>query len=251
MYFNRNHEAISSRRQFIKTATAGAAVAAAALAGLYRPAAAAEKAIPLLFPVLPYPENALEPYLSAKTLHIHHDRHHRKYMEEVIARVKGTDYQNATLEKIIKDTYGGITMIETLHLMAVMAWNHDFYWKSMKPKGGGEMPPRLKKAVTEAFGSVDTFKTKFKEAAMTFGSGWAWLVLDKGKVAATYTSYHESPLMLNQMPLLAIDTWEHSYYLDYQERKADYVDAFINNLANWQFAESNLPAAAAAAKPKK
>lgn len=238
---------ISNRREFLKITAAGATVAAAAVTGLYRPVAAQKKAVPLLFPTLPYPENALEPYLSAKTLHIHHDKHHHKYMEETIARVKGTDYENATLEKIIKETYGGITMIESLHLMAVLAWNHDFYWKSMKPKGGGELPPKLKTMIIEAFGSVDAFKKKFKEAAMTFGSGWAWLVLDKGKATVIYTTYHESPFLLNQTPLLAADTWEHAYYLDYQDRKGDYVDAFLNNLANWSFAEKNLPAAAPAA----
>ena len=236
----------SNRRDFLKTTAAGATVAAAAVAGFYRPVAAQKKAIPLVFPMLPYPENALEPYLSAKTLHIHHDKHHRKYMDETLARIKGTDLQNSTLEQIIMATKDGINMTESLNLMAIMAWNHDFYWKSMKPKGGGELPPKLKAMIIEAFGSIDAFKKKFKEAAMTFGSGWAWLVLDKGKAMVTYTKYHESPLLLNQTPLLNIDTWEHAYYLDYQDRKGDYVDAFINNLANWSFAEGNLPAAAPA-----
>ncbi len=235
----------SSRRDFLTAA--GATVAAAALSGMFSPARAGEnrEAIPL--PPLPYPENALEPYISAKTLAIHHGNHHRRFFEEVTLRVKGTDYRNASLEKIIRETYGGITMIETLHLMAVLSWNHDFYWKSMKPKGGGEMPGRLKVAVTEAFGSVEAFRKKFKEAAMTLGSGWAWLVLDKGKPAVTYTTYHSTPLMSGQVPLLTIDCWEHAYYLDYQDRKEAYVDAFLDHLVNWSFAESLMPSEA---KPK-
>lgn len=241
-----------SRRNFLKQTAAGAAVAAVTLTGLHNAVFAQDaKASTFVFPPLPYPENALEPYLSSKTLSIHHDKHHRKYMEQVIERIKGTDFQNATLEKIIRDTNGGINMAESLNQMAIMAWNHEFYWKSMKPKGGGEMPAKLKQAVVGAFGTVDEFKKKFKEAAMTFGSGWAWLVLDKGKPAVTFTKYHETPLVVGQTPLLTIDTWEHAYYLDYQDRKADYVDAFINNLANWQFAESNMPAVAATAPAEK
>jgi superoxide dismutase, Fe-Mn family len=242
---------VATRREFLKSTAIGATVAAAALTGLYHPASAQEKASTIHFPPLPYPENSLEPYLSAKTLNIHYNKHHRKYVEQVIERIKGTEYQNATLEKIIKETHGGINMMDALNLMAVMAWNHNFYWQSMKPKGGGELPARLKQDITGAFGSVDEFKKKFKEAAMTFGSGWAWLVLDKGKPAVTYTSYHESPIVLNQTPLLTMDCWEHAYYLDYQDRKGDYVDAFINNLANWTFAESNLPPAVPAAAATK
>lgn len=233
---------MSGRRDFLKTSVIGATVATAALSGILSTAAAVEPTTPFVMPPLPYPENALEPSISSKTLSIHYDKHHRRFMQEVIARIKGTDYENASLEKIIKETYGGITLVETLHLMAILAWNHDFYWKSMKPNGGGEMPVQLKNAVVASFGSVDAFKTKFKEAAMTLGSGWAWLVVDNGKLAVTYTIYHETPLLKNQKPLLTIDCWEHSYYLDYQDRKGDYVDAFINKLANWQFAESNMPA---------
>jgi len=234
-----------ARRDFLKTTAIGTAVAAAAFSGIINPLKAAEPE-PFHFPPLPYPENALEPYISARTLNIHHDRHYRKYVQQVAERVKGTDYQNATLEKIIKETYGGITMIETLHLMALLAWNHDFYWKSMMSGGGATMPERLKGEVTTAFGSIDNFKAKFKEAAMTLGSGWAWLVIDNGKPVVTYTEYHDTPLLKNQKPLLTLDCWEHAYYLDYQDRKGDYVDAFLNHLANWQFAESNLPATASA-----
>ena len=245
------HEINHDRRNFLQTGAATATIAAAALTGLIKPVLAEEKKVKVLFPPLPYPNNSLEPYISSKTINIHHDIHHRKFVSEVMARIKGTDYQNATLEKIIKETYGGINMIETLHLMAVLSWNHDCYWKSMKPGGGGEMPPRLKKLVIDSIGSVDAFKKKFKEAAMTLGSGWAWLVYDNGKVAVVYTNYHKTPLLQNQTPLITLDCWEHAYYLDYQNRKEEYVDAYLNHLVNWTFAESNLPAAAAKVEDKK
>ena len=243
----------TSRRDFLKTTAAGVAVATAGLAGFHAPVSAEAPKSTVHFPPLPYPENSLEPYISAKTLNLHYDKHYRKYWEQVMERVKGTEYRNAPLEKIIKETYGGITMLEALHLMAVMAWNHDFYWKSMKPKGGGELPLKLKEAITGSFGNTDIFKIKFKEAAMNFGSGWAWLVLDNGKPAVTWTAYHETPLLKNQTPLLTIDCWEHAYYLDYQNRKEEYIDAFINHLANWSFAENGLtaPVAPAAKKTEK
>lgn len=234
----------SSRREFLKKSAIGAAVATAATTGVLSAAGKSEtKKTPLHFPPLPYPANALEPYISEKTMTIHHDKHHRRFMEEVITRVKGTDYQNATLEKIIKETYGGITMIETLHIMAILSWNHGFFWKSMKPKGGGEPPKGLKEKVVAAFGSVNAFKKKFKEAAMTLGSGWAWLVQDKGKLAVNYTNYHKTPLLQKQIPLLTLDCWEHAYYLDYQNEKGKYVDAYLNHCLNWDFAAENLAAA--------
>lgn len=231
----------SSRRSFLKTTAAGTAITTALLAGIPRSLFAAENKPAFAFTTLPYPENSLEPYLSAKTLHVHHDKHYRKYMQQVLSRIKNTKFSSASLEKIVKETADGINMEEALHLMAVMAWNHDFYWKSMKPKGGGPLPARLENTITDTFGSTDAFKAKFKESAMQFGSGWTWLALEKGKPVVLRTKYHESPLVSGHQPLLTIDTWEHAYYLDYQDRKEEYVDAFINHLANWSFAESLLP----------
>jgi Fe-Mn family superoxide dismutase len=235
----------TTRRDFLKTSAIATTVAAAALSGLISPAKATETISPIQFPPLPYPENALEPLISANTLHIHYGEHHRKFVDEVISRAKGTDYQNLSLEEIIKQTAGGITLTASLNTVAILAWNHDFYWKSMKPNGGGEMPEKLKKPIVDSFGSVDAFKAQFKEAAMTLGSGWAWLISENGKLAVTYTTYHDTPLLKNQHPLLTIDCWEHAYYLDYQNRKSDYIDAYINKLANWQFAQSNMPVSVA------
>lgn len=245
----------AGRRDFIKTTIAGAAITAAALSGITHAADAVEKKSGFTFPPLPYPENALEPFISSKTLSVHHDKHHYRFVQEVVARVKGTKYQYSDFETVIKETYGSITMIETLHLMALLSWNHEFYFNSMKPAGGGEIPATLKAAIIESYGSVDTCITKFKEAAMTLGSGWAWLVVDNGKVAVTYTVYHDTPLLKNQRPLITIDCWEHAYYLDYQDRKSEYVDAYVNKLVNWQFAEKNylaaVPTAAVPAPEKK
>ncbi len=240
----------TSRRSFLKTTAAGAAAASLALTGISRTLFAEESQGGVPFLPLPYAENSLVPYISAKTLHIHHDKHYRKFVTQVNARIKGGKYQNTSLKTIITDTHDGINMEESLHLMAIMAWNHEIYWKSMKPNGGGELPSKLKKVISGTFGSVNAFKKKFKDAAMQFGSGWAWLVLDKGVPAVTRTTYHDTPLLAGQKPLLTIDTWEHAYYLDYHDRKEEYVDAFINHLANWSFAESMLSAAGKTA-PKK
>ncbi|HEX3019014.1 MAG TPA: Fe-Mn family superoxide dismutase [Chitinispirillaceae bacterium] len=242
---------MTTRRDFLRKSAIGTTAAAAMLSGLIQPASADEIVVPLKFQPLPYPENALEPSISAQTIKIHYGEHHRKFVDKVIARVKGTNYQNSTLERIIMETYGGINKIEELHLAAIMAWNHQFYWKSMKPNGGGEMPEQLRRAIVNDFGSVDAFKVKLKETAMTLGSGWTWLVSNNGKLAVTYTTCHEIPLQKKQHPLLTIDCWEHAYYLDYQNRKDEYIDAFLNKLVDWQFTQSNIPVAALVSAQKK
>jgi Fe-Mn family superoxide dismutase len=242
MESTKSNEVDSDRREFLKVSAIGAAATAAVLTGLVNPVHAVETPDMPDFPPLPYAENALEPSISARTLQVHYGNHYRKYMNEVFARVKGTEFQDKPLETIIKGTVNEINMRQTLHLMALMSWNHDFYWKSMKPNGGGEMPSKLKKAVIGGFGSVEAFKKQFKEAAMTLGSGWAWLVSDNGKLAVNYTAYGDTPILTNKVPLLTIDVWEHAYYLDYEDKKGQYVDAFLEKLANWEFAESRMPA---------
>lgn len=238
----------SDRRDFIKTTAIGAAAAMAAFSGLVNPVHAVETPDMPDLPPLPYAESALAPSISERTLRIHYGNHYRKYMNEVFARVKGTEFQNKPLDEVIRGTVNEITMRHTLHIMALMSWNHDFYWKSMKPNGGGEMPPRLKKAVESSFGSVVKFKKEFKEAAMTLGSGWAWLVSDNGKLAVNYTEYADTPILTKKVPLITLDCWEHSYYLDYEDKKELYVDAFLDKLANWEFAQSKMPGEVKAGK---
>lgn len=233
------------RRNFIKH-TASITAAAATLFSLPKSVFSKEQAASeRKFPSLPYPENGLAPYISEKTLNLHYNQHFRHFFDQVTLRSKGTPYANASLEKIIQDTYGGITMEETLHLMATLTWNHDFYWKSMKPQGGGDPGPKLKDALVKTWGSVREFKLQFKAAAMTLESGWAWLVIDSGIPKVTFTSYHKTPLLLKETPLITLDCWEHAYYLDYQNRKDEYVDAYLTHCVNWDFAEKNFERAVA------
>ncbi|MCX7727089.1 MAG: superoxide dismutase [Chitinispirillaceae bacterium] len=231
---NQKKSGLISRRNFLASGTA-----ALIMSVLNKISFAGEENSAFKLPPLPYSEKALEPYISSKTIKLHYNNHHKKYVAAVAAKAKGTSYEKASLEKIIKETYGS-TELEYLHLMAVLAWNHDFYWKSMKPQGGGEVPATLKEKIEKSFGSIDNFKTKFKESAMTPGSGWTWLVMDGENLRIKYTTYHESPLTLNLKPLITLDCWEHAYYLDYQDEKEKYIDAFLNNLINWSFAEGNL-----------
>jgi Fe-Mn family superoxide dismutase len=155
--------------------------------------------------------------------------------------IEGTDFANATLEEIVKKSDGGIFN------NAAQVWNHTFYWHSMKPKGGGNPSGELAKKIDEDFGSFDKFKEEFATAATTqFGSGWAWLVLDGGKLKVTKTSNAETPLKTGQKALLTIDVWEHAYYIDYQNRRPDYVQVFLGNLVNWDFAAENFANAKAA-----
>lgn len=235
----------SDRRNFIKH-TASITAAAATLFSLpksifsEKQATAERKISPL-----PYPENGLAPHISGTTLNVHYGQHFRHFFDQVVLRTKDTPYANASLEKIIQETYGGITMEETLHLMAILAWNHIFYWKSMKPQGGGGPDGKLKGALVKTFGSISEFKQQFKAAAMKLESGWAWLVVDGGVPKVTFTSYHKTPLLLKQTPLITLDCWEHAYYLDYQNRKDAYVDAYLNHCVNWSFAEKNFKLAMA------
>jgi Fe-Mn family superoxide dismutase len=191
-------------------------------------------------PALPYPENALEPVISAKTLSFHHGKHHRTYVETANKLIHGTEFAKMPLEQIVKATAG-----KEEHLAifdnAAQAWNHAFYWQCLKPKGGGEPPAVLKQRMEQAFGSVDACKKQLAAAALAqFGSGWAWLVMEGDKLKILKTGNAETPITQNLKPLLTIDVWEHAYYLDYQNKRADHVNALIDKLANWDFAAQNL-----------
>ena len=195
---------------------------------------------PLTLPPLPYPENALEPVISGKTLSFHYGKHHRAYIDTTNKLIAGTDLANLPLDQIVRATAGKADRITIFH-NAAQAWNHDFYWRCLKPKGGGEPPAVLKKKREAAFGSVEACKKELADSALAqFGSGWAWLVIDGVKLKVVKTDNADTPLTQGMKPLLAIDVWEHAYYLDYQNRRADHVKALIDQLANWEFAAANL-----------
>jgi len=197
-------------------------------------------ASPLSLPPLPYAENALEPVISAKTLAFHHGRHHRGYVENLNKLIGGTELADLPLERIVIETAGKADRAGIFN-NAAQAWNHDFYWHCLKPKGGGEPPAALRHKMEAAFGSLDGCKKELAATALAqFGSGWAWLVLDGSKLKVIKTANADTPMTRGMKPLLTIDVWEHAYYLDYQNKRADHVNALIDKLANWDFAAENL-----------
>lgn len=203
-------------------------------------ATAASISSSLTLPPLPWPENALEPVISAKTISFHYGKHHKTYVETANKLIVGTELADLPLEEIVRATAGKSDRVGIFH-NAAQAWNHAFYWKSLKPKGGGEPPAALKSKMDAAFGSVDACKKELVNAAVQqFGSGWAWLVLEGDKLKIIKTGDAETPIAHNQKPLLTIDVWEHAYYLDYQNKRVDYANALVDKLANWEFAAQNL-----------
>ena len=201
--------------------------------------------MPIELPSLPYAVDALEPHISRTTLEIHHGRHHRAYVEKTQSLVAGTPLASASLEEIIAKTAGKKAKA-ALFNNAAQAWNHAFYWSSLSPRGGGAPGGELADLIDRDFASHAAFADAFKAAAVgQFGSGWAWLVLDGGRLAIAATGNADTPLARDQVPLLTVDVWEHAYYLDYQNRRADYVATFLDKLANWEFASRNLAQATA------
>jgi len=196
-------------------------------------------ALPLVLTPLPYAENALEPIISAKTMSFHYGKHHKGYVDNLNKLIAGTEFADLSLEKIITSAAGLPERIAIFN-NAAQTWNHTFYWKSLTPKGGGEPPAALKQKIEAAFGSVDACKKELASAAVSqFGSGWAWLVLDGGVLKVVKTANADDPLTTAMKPLLTIDIWEHAYYLDYQNRRIDYVNAVLDKLINWEFALQN------------
>jgi Fe-Mn family superoxide dismutase len=194
---------------------------------------------PIVLPALPYPENALEPVISAKTIGFHYGKHHKGYVDTLNKLIAGTDYSDLSLEEIIRGTAGRPERIAIFN-NAAQAWNHTFYWKSLAPKGGGEPPAALKQKIEASFGSVDACKKELAAAAVAqFGSGWVWLVLEGDKLKVVKTANADNPLTTAMRPLLTIDVWEHAYYLDYQNLRADYTKAVLDKLLNWEFAQQN------------
>lgn len=197
-------------------------------------------AAPHVLSPLPYAENALEPVITAQTLSFHYGKHHKGYIDNLNKLIAGTEYADLTLEKIVTSTAAKPERTAIFN-NAAQAWNHTFYWNSMKPNGGGEPPTALKQKIEAAFGSVEACKKELASAAVAqFGSGWAWLVLDGGVLKVVKTANADIPMTLGFTPLLTIDVWEHAYYLDYQNRRVDYVNAVLDKLINWEFALQNI-----------
>ncbi len=190
-------------------------------------------------PALFYAENALEPYISATTLGFHYGKHHVAYINNYNNLVAGTPFDSLTLEEVIALTATDPLKVGIFNNGA-QAWNHSFYWNCLTPNGGGNPGGELEAKITQDFGSFDKFKEELKAAAATqFGSGWAWLVLEGETLKVVKTGNAQTPLTSGQKPILTIDVWEHAYYLDYQNRRPDYVAAVIDNLLNWDFATKN------------
>ncbi len=223
-----------SRRKFL-AATSSAALLFA-LGGLRGAAWAA----PFELPPLPWADNALEPVISAKTISFHYGKHHKGYLDNLNKLVAGTEFEGMPLEKVVAATAGKADKVAVFN-NAAQTWNHTFYWNSLSPKGGGTPPAGLKQKITDSFGDMDTCLKELSAAAVgRFASGWAWLVADGGTLKVMNTMNADTPLTLGLTPLLTIDVWEHAYYLDYQNRRADYVKAVLEKLVNWEFAAKNL-----------
>jgi superoxide dismutase, Fe-Mn family len=195
---------------------------------------------PFTLPKLPYAEDALAPVVSAKTISFHYGKHHKAYVDKLNELIEGTPYASLTLEEIIKKSAKD-EKAKAIFNNAAQAWNHTFYWNSLKRAGGGRPTGQLAQRIESDLGGYEQFRKDFANTAVTqFGSGWAWLVLDGGRLKLVKTSNADVPLTKGQVPLLTVDVWEHAYYLDYQNRRPDYAHAVIDKLLNWDFAAANL-----------
>lgn len=200
----------------------------------------------LTLPPLPYSYDALAPHLSRRALTVHHGQHHAGYVEKTRMLVQDTALASSSLEEIVR--HGAGLADRTLFHAAAQAWNHDFYWQSMKPDGGGEAGGELAALIENGFGGHRNFCEEFLAVAVDqFGSGWIWLVLDGDRLRVVATSNADTPLVGSGTPLLVLDVWEHAYYRDHENRRANYVAAFLAHLVNWEFAETGLRLARAAA----
>ncbi len=194
----------------------------------------------ITLPDLPYAKNALEPHISARTLEFHHDKHHKAYVDNANKLLEGTDLAQLDLDAIIKKVAGDPSKAGIFN-NAAQIWNHSFYWKCMKPGGGGAPTGAIAQKINAGFGSYEKFVEEFKNAGATqFGSGWAWLVLDGSSLKITKTPNAENPMVQGMKPLLVVDVWEHAYYLDYQNRRPDYLTTFVDKLISWEYVNSCL-----------
>lgn len=191
-------------------------------------------------PALPFSREDLEPHISARTLEFHHGKHHNAYVTNANKLIEGTEFAEMAAEDIIRKTAADADKTAIFNNCA-QAWNHAFYWNCLDAKGGGKPFGPIAEKIDEDLGGYESFAQAFKAAGATqFGSGWAWLVLDDGKLKIVKTSNAGNPLSMNQKPLLTVDVWEHAYYLDYQNRRPDYLTTFVDKLINWDFVNSLL-----------
>jgi Fe-Mn family superoxide dismutase len=191
-------------------------------------------------PNLPYAENALEPHYSAKTIGFHHGKHHKAYVDNLNKLIAGTPIEGKSLEETIMACAGDSSRVGMFN-NAAQVWNHTFFWNCMKPAGGGRPKGELAQRIDQTFGSYEKFVEQFKATAVgRFGSGWGWLVLDGGSLKIVSTANADTPMTSKQTALLTVDVWEHAYYLDYQNRRPDFVQAFLDHLVNWDFVAGNL-----------
>jgi len=191
-------------------------------------------------PALPWAADALEPHYSARTMSFHYGKHHNAYVTNLNKLIADTPLAEMTLEQIIKAVADDPAKVGVFN-NAAQVWNHTFFWHSMKPGGGGRPGGALAARLDEAFGDIDKFAEQFKAtAAGRFGSGWGWLVLDGGALKGMSTANADTPLAHGLTPLLTVDVWEHAYYLDYQNRRPDFIQAFLDHLVNWEFVAENL-----------
>ena len=191
-------------------------------------------------PSLPYANDALAPYMSSETLDFHHGKHHQTYVTNLNNLVKDTDMKDSSLEEIVVKSSKDSSMAGIFN-NAGQHWNHILFWQCMKPNGGGSMPSELESRITSDLGGIDQFKEAFIQAGTTqFGSGWAWLAIDNGKLVVTKSPNASNPLVDGMKPILGCDVWEHSYYIDYRNKRPDYLKAFLDSLVNWEFVASHL-----------
>ena len=224
-----------NRRELLLASAAGAAVLT--LGGL---PGTARAATPVVLPPLPWADTALAPVISANTIGFHYGKHHQGYVTHLNKLTAGTPFADQPLEQIVRATAGKADQAAIFNT-AAQVWNHTFYWQSLNPGGGGEPPAALKAKIEASFGSVAACRKELTTAATSqFGSGWAWLVADGDALKVVKTGNAETPLTGAMRPLVTIDVWEHAYYLDYQNRRADYVAAVLDKLVNWEFALANL-----------
>ena len=191
-------------------------------------------------PKLDYAKNALAPIMSEETLDLHHGKHHQTYITNLNNFIKDTDMAGMSLEEIVHNSSKDKSKAGIFN-NASQHWNHELFWKCMKPNGGGSMPKKLEDRIKSDLGSIEEFKKQFIQAGITqFGSGWCWLSISNGKLVVSKTPNAENPLIHNMKPILGCDVWEHSYYVDYRNRRPEYLENFFEKLVNWEFVESQL-----------